>query len=119
MTKSLLVVDDNETSKEFVRLFFEGKAISVLTATNGKEALEILQKTKVDLVISDLKMPEMKGDALYAELKTLNIDIPFYLLTGFTDHSSVEILKSMGIAGVIEKPFIKDKLEEIYQNHFQ
>ncbi|MBN1699458.1 MAG: sigma 54-interacting transcriptional regulator [Spirochaetales bacterium] len=79
----LLIVDDNEYERTRIRELCEG-TYRVLEAENGKNALQVFESEKVDLVISDLLMPEMNGDDLIAELKKgeETAAIPVILLTG-------------------------------------
>ena len=78
---SILVVDDNTTNRTILRRLLQQWKIRPLLAASGKEALSMLGHHRVDLVISDLHMPEMDGIALAKALRTKNNDVPVLLLS--------------------------------------
>src|SRR5215472_16763823 len=85
MERTLLIVDDEAPVRETLRRVLEGEAYTVLEATNGKEALAILERKHVPLIISDNVMPEMTGIDL---LKLVRVRYPNtlrILLTGDPD----------------------------------
>ncbi len=115
--KNILLVEDDPLVMKTLKKFFKKLGFGIKTATNGKEALQQVEKYEIYLIISDLKMPVMKGDALFAEVRDRGFKMPFFLLTGYTDHTSIEILKNMGIQGVIEKPVEFKKLENALKGY--
>ncbi|WP_315816237.1 response regulator transcription factor [Paraflavitalea speifideaquila] len=112
MRPTILLVDDNEEILEFLANEL-GEAYTVLTATDGQEALSILSQEAVHLVISDVMMPVMDGFELCRLIKT-NFDfshIPVILLTAKnTLQSKIEGLK-LGADAYIEKPFSPEHLQ--------
>ena len=68
-TGNILIVDDEKGIREGLRLFLKREGHQTFTAADGREALEILEKNEIDLVISDLKMPRIDGDELLAFIK--------------------------------------------------
>lgn len=80
----ILVVDDDEA----IRLLFEeelrSEGYEVLSASNGKEALEITKRCSPDLVTLDIKMPEMDGFQVLKALKTAHPDLPIVMVTAFS-----------------------------------
>lgn len=113
----LLVVDDNEEMVGFIANCFE-KHYDVLTAVNGRDALEKMRTATVSLIICDWMMPVMDGVEF---LKTIRRDenychIPFVMLTAKTDNTSkVETMKS-GADIYVEKPFSTSYLEACIGN---
>ena len=111
MNPVILLVDDNEEILEFLSTDL-GDKYRIITALNGKDALEILNKETVHLVISDVMMPGIDGFQLCREIKT-NIDyshIPIILLTAKnTLQSKIEGLEH-GADAYIEKPFSPEYL---------
>ncbi|MGH9564443.1 MAG: response regulator [Candidatus Angelobacter sp.] len=69
MVLTALVVDDSMLIRHTVCRFFEGKGFRVEAATNGSDALELLDKLRPDVIVTDLQMPKMDGLALIRELK--------------------------------------------------
>ena len=111
-TATILLVDDNEEIIEFLAGELSG-LYNVLTASNGKEALTIIGQEPVQLIISDVMMPEMDGFALCSIIKS-NFDyshIPVILLTAKNSlQSKIEGLK-LGADAYIEKPFSPEHLQ--------
>lgn len=102
----LLVVDDNEEMVNFISSHFE-KNYEVLTASNGKEALEKMKERNVSLIICDWMMPVMDGEEFLREIRHDEnySHIPFVMLTAKTDNASkIESMKS-GADAYVEKPF--------------
>jgi len=109
MSKTILVVDDEKMFCEIISERLRGAGYTVLTAENGQEAVEILAKNKVDVVLSDVKMPVMNGMDLLKHVQEL-IDKPeMVMMTGYSDYSEKEMVDA-GAVAVLEKPGIWDKL---------
>jgi len=114
MKKSILVVDDELNMRKVLEILFKREGCRVTTSSNGIEALEIIKSgRKFDLILSDLKMPEMDGIELLEQIRGNNIDIPVILLTAYgTIAEAVSAIK-LGAADFITKPFNKDDLLRI------
>ncbi|MCA9924986.1 MAG: response regulator, partial [Anaerolineales bacterium] len=106
MTK-ILVVDDNEQNRYMLQVLLQGHNYHVTLAENGKDALEIVQHTLPDMIISDILMPEMDGFTLcrrWMEQERLK-KIPFVFYTAtYTDSKDIELGNSLGAARFIIKP---------------
>lgn len=113
----MLVVDDNRDMLNYISKSMEGK-YDVLTAENGREALEVLKDNDVAMIICDWMMPVMDGLTLLRKIRN-NIatsHIPFIMLTAKTDtESKVESMKS-GADAYVEKPFSMAFLEARVEN---
>lgn len=76
-TETILVVDDSEAVCEVIEILLSRAGYRVLTAMNGNDALQIAQETpEIDLLISDIEMPGMRGDELAAHFSRLNPAVP-------------------------------------------
>jgi ligand-binding sensor domain-containing protein/signal transduction histidine kinase/DNA-binding response OmpR family regulator len=109
---SILVVEDNEEMNNFLVSYF-GENYSVMSATNGKQAVKMLENFAPDMIISDIMMPEMDGLELsqFVKTHTLYSHIPVVLLTAKTDIKyKIEGLEH-GADAYIEKPFSVEHLE--------
>ncbi|MBU0682144.1 MAG: response regulator [Proteobacteria bacterium] len=112
--KKILIVDDENNFllsledglKEFSDSF------SIATANNGKEAVAVMEKEKVNLVITDIKMPDMDGFELLAHLSAVHSDIPVIVMTAFGSSEIEDRLDNMGAFQYIEKPIDFDVLIE-------
>ncbi len=103
----ILFVDDEEELLFVSRLSLERLGYSVITASNGSEALKIFEKMpeKISLVITDQSMPQMKGIDLAEKVLTLRPGIPLILCTGLSDTIDMEKAASMDIKEILLKPF--------------
>jgi len=81
--KTLLCVDDNQSSLKMCKMVLEDFGYKVLTASSGREGLEVFASHAVDAVILDYQMPEMNGELVAAEMKRTNPRIPILLLSGW------------------------------------
>ncbi len=105
--KKILIVDDNKTILEAISLFFscELPECDVLKASNGKQAMEILETLAVDLILTDLNMPVVSGYQLIEWVKRKLPSIPVLGMTGVRTPDVVEKLRRLGVSFCIEKPF--------------
>lgn len=112
----ILVVEDDEATLEALCDVLNMLSYCVLTADSSLRAIEIFKKEQIDLVLSDLVMPEMNGKMLYEALRKINPGIKMILLTGFPlDEMGEELLQS-GIHALVQKPpdidVIASKIQE-------
>jgi sigma-B regulation protein RsbU (phosphoserine phosphatase) len=108
---TVLVVEDDSTVRELLR-YRLGKHYDVYTATNGEEALDEIEETFPDLIISDIMMPKMDGFALQSALqsdKNTRI-IPFIFLTARADDEARQRGQRKGVDDYITKPFDMETL---------
>jgi len=102
--QSILLVDDDEQLCASVGKMFERSGYKVTTAHDGREALDVLSDGNVDLVISDLRMPNMDGIELMEEIRRKKIDTPFIFLTAYGEIESYMDLMNMGAFEYLNKP---------------
>ena len=114
MTKKkryVLVVDDEPHMRRVLEIMLHQAGHEVFAAGNGREALEILRGNPVDLVITDMRMPEMDGIALLTRLRADGVDVPVIVITAHGSvESAVEAMKR-GASDYILRPFDIDALE--------
>lgn len=77
----ILVVEDDIDLNNLIRTVLESKGHDVSTAQNGKEALDVLDLTHIDLIISDIMMPQMDGFSLLSDIRQANMTMPVLLIT--------------------------------------
>jgi len=107
----ILVVDDEEAQRTLLAGFLEKKDYTVTTAALGKEAIDKNRTAGFDLVILDLKMPEIDGIETMAKMKEIDPETDFIILTGYgTVESAVEAMK-LGAYDYLNKPINLDELE--------
>jgi putative two-component system response regulator len=107
MSDSILLVDDNPLLLSGARMTLEMKGFQVVTAKNGREALQVLEKVHPDLIVSDVMMPECDGFTLLAQIRTRPewISIPFLFLTALDDPQSLKRGRELGADDYLTKPF--------------
>ena len=105
MKSRILVVDDEESIREFLDIMLRKEGYEVTVAEDGARAIELLKKKSFDLIISDLQMPHVTGIALLKHVKESYPDIVFMLITAFgTTETAVEAMK-MGAYDCVAAPF--------------
>jgi len=118
MGKTVLIVDDSNTMRKIVSRSLRQAGIdfdNILEAGDGLEALEVLGSNHVDVVLSDINMPNMTGlEFLKAKSEDDAIkDIPVIMISTETGADIIDEAKSYGAKGAIKKPFTPDLINEI------
>ena len=117
MAKRILVVDDEKEVTEYLKLELEECCLDwrVICKNSGYEALQQIMEGNIDLLLTDIAMPDMDGYELYARTKELNDEIPIIMMTGFGYDPNHAVVKSRkaGLQDVIFKPFDIQKLFEM------
>ncbi len=108
--ENILVVDDEEAIREVVTTLLESQGYQCAAVGNGRAALEHLEKNSLDLVLSDMVMPEMDGLKLLEWLRARDQDIPVIMVTAMHDVSTALEAIRRGAYDYILKPFEKDQL---------
>ena len=112
---SLLIVDDDTDLLETLCDYYKSLDALVYSAVDGRNALEIIQNKKVNLILSDLQMPVMDGEALLKAIQDKEIKIPFIFITG-QSHFSEEKALRLGAKGLVYKPYKLKAMDEKIQN---
>jgi two-component system, NtrC family, response regulator PilR len=115
----VLVVDDEQSMRDMLRIVLRRDGYHVLVARNGNEALEFLRREPVDLLLSDIKMPDVTGVDVLRAAKDLNRDIIAIMMTAFAStETAVEALR-LGATDYFTKPFSMDELRLKVRQHFE
>ena len=110
MKFSILIVDDEKNIRTGLSQALESEGYETFMASDGAQALSLINSKKVDLVITDLKMPEMSGEELLKRINSDNLDIPVIILTGHgTIENAVQTMRE-GAYDFITKPLNLDHL---------
>ena len=112
MPKKILIVDDSESIREVVRFTLENEGFEVLVANDGTDALKFLDGREIDMIITDLHMPEMDGITLIKHVRAMEAyqRIPILFLTTESQTAKKMEAKEAGATGWIIKPFVPAKL---------
>lgn len=117
--KNILVVDDEELLRSSMAKFLERKGFSVTTAKSGNTAFEIIINQKIDLVLSDVRMPDGNGPSLLERISQLDDEKPVLMfITGCSDTTPEELIE-MGAKHVFEKPVDRQEILNRIKEYFQ
>lgn len=106
----LLLVDDDPGLLKLLGMRLVSEGFQVTTAASGAEALRLLQREKIDLAISDLRMDEMDGMALFAEIQNLYPGLPVIILTAHGSIPDAVAATQQGVFSFLTKPVDRDAL---------
>src|SRR2546425_11512672 len=111
----VLLVDDEEVVRRAARVALEQYGYTVVTANDGRAAIELYRKFsgQIVLVILDLSMPEMNGEECLGLLKDIQPEVPVILSSGFSEADTVERFQVRGSAGFLQKPYTARRLAEM------
>ena len=109
----MLVVEDETTVRRALMESLERLNYRVLEATNGRDALELLEQHEVALVLSDVVMPGMGGIALFHAMKQKGSTVPVVLLTGHPMEKELEGMRGEGLSACLPKPPRLGQLAEV------
>lgn len=112
MAKTVLVVDDSASMRQLVSFALKDAGYDVVAAVHGKDALTKLGGPRIDMVVTDLNMPEMDGIALIKELRgsAAYRFTPIVMLTTESQESKKQEGKTAGASGWMVKPFKPETL---------
>jgi len=109
----LLLVDDDLNQRDLNRQIFEIFGYQVTTAGSGQEALHVLERETVDLIITDWNMPDQNGIDLSMTIRARWPAPPIILLTGYAVEDAERQAAGSGITTVLGKPILPDELDRI------
>ena len=113
MKKAVMIVDDSESVRKFLVFALRSLGLLVVAARDGMDALEKLSQNKVDLVITDLNMPNMDG---FEFLKALRedreySDVPVIILSSLSNENDIETGMQLGANSYLIKPFDQKRIQ--------
>ena len=104
---TLLIVDDDSSNLESLQKVFDSEGYRVLTASGGKDALETVRKQRVDVILTDLMMPDMDGLDLLRSVKTVSPESEVVLMTAYGTVERAVTAMKQGAYDFVTKPFKK------------
>jgi CheY-like chemotaxis protein len=110
--RNVLIVDDEKALIQSIESGFEPyrDRFTVITAENGRRAVEILESHPIDLVVTDLRMPVMDGLELLAYMNSNFPNVPASVITAFRTAGTERMLRSLGVLSLLDKPVAFDDL---------
>ncbi|MEK6814393.1 MAG: sigma-54 dependent transcriptional regulator [Nitrospirota bacterium] len=116
MSRKILVVDDEPNMVEVVRMILEGMGHEVLRAYSAEQGIQFAGDPDLDVILTDLRMPGMSGEAFIAHCRSERPNIPVIIMTAHgTIKSAVECIKA-GAADYLTKPFEPEEIEIVVHN---
>ncbi|MFA6217132.1 MAG: response regulator [Candidatus Omnitrophota bacterium] len=122
MSKNILVIDDEELVTESLKRLFKKEGYTVAIARNNTEAMEKIKEIEFNLVVSDIRMPEVNGLEIIKNIRhyykiSQKKPIPEILITGYSSDEHLKEAQALKVADYLSKPFdIKDFLEIVKKN---
>lgn len=110
---NILIVDDEQSYRQLLSMVFEGGGHNIRTAMNGRQAIDLLNESPADIIISDVKMPDMDGIEMLREVRETLPDLGVVLMTAFASVETAREAFKLGADDFIQKPFDVEELKLI------
>lgn len=114
MKKNMLICDDEEGIRESLKLIFE-KDYNLLFACNGHEAIDVVRKDPVDIIIMDIKMPRMDGIETMRKLKEIKSGLKILVTSGYKSVDTAREAVAAGASDYMVKPFDRAEMLKAVQ----
>ena len=115
----ILVVDDEPSMREMLRIVLRRDGYDVVVAENGKEAIARLEREPIDLLLSDIRMPDLSGVEVLRIAKELNREIVAFMMTAFASTDTAVEAMRLGAVDYFTKPFSMDELRLKVRQHLE
>src|SRR5713101_8995700 len=109
---SLLIVDDELSMRQFLTHLFQRDGHAIRVSGNGRQALAMLREQAADVIISDVKMPDMGGIDLLRAARELHPDVEVIMMTAFANEQTAHEAFLLGAFDFVHKPFDNELLKE-------
>ena len=106
----VLVVDDERSMRELLEIVLRREGYDVVVAENGRSAIEVIEREPIDLLISDIKMPDMSGVEVLRAAKKADQDVLAIMVTAFASTETAVEAMRLGACDYLSKPFTREDL---------
>jgi len=106
----ILIVDDEPSMREMLRIVLRRDGYDVTVAANGTQAIDVLKRERVDLLLSDIRMPDLSGVDVLRAAKETNRDLVAFMMTAFASTDTAVEAMRLGAADYFTKPFSMDEM---------
>lgn len=114
LNKKVLIVEDDEDFLSILKMKFESEGFSIVTAQDGGEAIEVAEKEKPDLILSDVLLPKINGIEMAKKIRESNKEVQVVFLTNLTDAAYIDEIKKSDFSYLIKSDFkISDVVEKV------
>lgn len=110
---TILYIEDDQDTKDIMANTLSEFSRNILVAGNGKEAMEILKKNTVHLIMTDIEMPEKNGIEFIREVRSTNLNIPIIVFTAYSTKDYLLECVNLNIQGYIQKPISYQKIKDV------
>ncbi|GGA64108.1 response regulator [Ornithinibacillus halotolerans] len=117
MNQNILIVDDEIGIRLLLEDLLESEGFSILTAKNGQEALDIISKNAIDLMIIDYKLPKVDGIEVLMQLAHENKQIDTIVMSGLVENIQEEITELANVKKILSKPFDVLEVRDYVKQH--
>lgn len=111
--KKVLVVDDTKNIRMILTKCLELEGYEVMTAGDGKQAMEMFMEQTFDLAFLDIKLPEIRGTEVLKRIRELGIKTPVIIITAYATVKNAVDCTNMGAVAYVQKPFSADKIRSV------
>jgi len=111
--RTVLIVDDDPDVVETCARILRWIGHDCLTASGGREALDLLRRHRLDLILADFRMPEMDGLTLLASVRRLAPEVPVVIFTAYGSADAAHQAREAGAAAYLAKPFGAGELRDV------
>ena len=115
----ILVVDDEPSMRDMLRIVLRRDGYDVVVAENGREALGVLERERVDLLLSDIRMADLSGVDVLRAARQMNRDIIAFMMTAYASTETAVEAMRLGAVDYFTKPFSMDELRLKVRQHFE
>jgi excisionase family DNA binding protein len=113
---SILVIDDDPFIQSLIKETLEEQGHTVITVGTGTEGIEAIKHQEFDLVLLDLKMPDINGDEILKQVKYARPKLPVTIITGYPGSEMMERALKQSPFGVMNKPFDASDISAVVNN---
>ncbi len=113
--KQILLVDDDENTRILLTEFLSTAGYGVLEAKDAKEAMKLIDIGPIDLVMTDLRMPEMDGIQLTRAIRRMKPDLPIIVYSAYRFIDTAPVALKAGANEYITKPFLQTKIKQVVE----
>jgi DNA-binding NtrC family response regulator len=111
--KSVLIIEDESTTKLLYKEAFKDTDLNVLWAGDGFTAIEIIKRTTIDLVLTDIRLPLGGGKAVLSHLSLYHPELPVVIVTGFPEEKDDALDHGANVLAFFSKPVDLDTLKQV------
>lgn len=112
--KTILVVDDEPDFLKMIKIRLEANNYKVITAPDGRKAIESIKRDKPDAVLLDIVMPGMDGFKALKEIRSINRNLPVFIITAFSTQERFSLANKLSASGFIVKTSdLKEEVDNI------